>query len=106
METGIKEKIEGILRSESIVLFMKGTSKQPQCGFSAQVVQVLGRHHVEYKAVNILDDWNLRQGIKEYSNWPTIPQFYVDEKFIGGCDIIMELERKGELMEILKRAKN
>lgn len=79
---------------------MKGTKDAPQCGFSAQVVQILTQHGVEYKDVNVLDDFDIREGVKEFTNWPTIPQLYVNGEFVGGCDIIMELERKGELKDL------
>ncbi len=97
----VHDKIKQSIDSNPIVLFMKGTKSQPMCGFSAQVVQVLNAYGVDYKDFNVLDDWDLREGIKSYSNWPTIPQLYVNGKFIGGCDITMELHRKGELKSML-----
>lgn len=97
----VHDKIKQSIDSNPIVLFMKGTKSQPMCGFSAQVVQVLNAYGVDYKDFNVLDDWDLREGIKSYSNWPTIPQLYVNGKFIGGCDITMELHRKGELKSLL-----
>ena len=81
---------------------MKGVPDAPQCGFSAQVVQVLGIYNTEFEAVDVLADWDVREGIKEFSNWPTIPQLYVGGKFVGGCDIIMAHHRKGEIETILK----
>ena len=87
--------------AKTVSEFMKGYKEQPMCGFSAQVVQILTRYEVEFTTENVLDDWDLREGIKEYSSWPTIPQLYVDSKFIGGCDIVMELDRKGELEAVL-----
>ncbi|MBP9706462.1 MAG: Grx4 family monothiol glutaredoxin [Oligoflexales bacterium] len=101
MTDAVHDKIKQSIDSNPIVLFMKGTKSQPMCGFSAQVVQVLNAYGVDYKDFNVLDDWDLREGIKSYSNWPTIPQLYVNGKFIGGCDITMELHRKGELKSML-----
>ena len=98
----IREKIEKIVSDNKICLFMKGTPDVPQCGFSLAVANVLKHLNVEYKSVNVLDDPEIRQGIKDYSDWPTIPQLYVNKKFIGGCDIVKELFEKGELEKILK----
>ncbi len=95
------EAIETEVKNGEVVLFMKGTPVFPQCGFSAAVVQVLNHIGVKFKGVNVLEDDGLRQGIKEYSNWPTIPQLYVKGEFIGGCDIIREMFETGELMETL-----
>lgn len=89
--------IEADINSNDIFLFMKGTPDSPMCGFSAQVVQLLGKHGVEYGSRNVLEEWEIREGVKKFTNWPTIPQVYVKGKFIGGCDIIMDLERKGSL---------
>lgn len=96
------EKIQSLIDNNKIFLFMKGFKNEPMCGFSAQVIHILNTAGVEYETFNILDDWDIREGIKEFSNWPTIPQLYVNGKFIGGCDITMELARKGELDTILK----
>ena len=96
-----KEKIQQTISDHSILLFMKGDKQQPQCGFSAQVVQILNSYEVDYHTVNVLEDWDIREGIKEFSQWPTIPQLYVEGKFLGGCDITMELHRKGELKKAL-----
>jgi monothiol glutaredoxin len=85
-----------------VVLFMKGTPVFPQCGFSAAVVQVLSHLGVRFKGVNVLDDDALRQGIKEFANWPTIPQLYVQGEFVGGCDIVREMYESGELIDLLK----
>ena len=93
----IKESID----NNPICLFMKGSPEAPQCGFSAHVVQILNSYGVTYKAIDVLADWDIREGIKQYSSWPTIPQLYVDGKFIGGCDITAELHRKGELADVL-----
>jgi monothiol glutaredoxin len=101
MSQQVHEKIEEFIKDNQVVLFMKGTKEAPQCGFSSQVVQILNSHNSDFSDVNVLDDWNIREGIKSYSSWPTIPQLYVNKKFIGGCDIIMDLERKGELKDLL-----
>ena len=98
----IKQKIEDLLKQNNICLFMKGTPDAPQCGFSMAVSNVLKHLKVNFKAVNILEDENLRQGIKEYSDWPTIPQLYINKEFIGGCDIVKEMFEKGELKNFLK----
>ena len=95
--TAINEFISGEVKSNDVVLFMKGTPGFPQCGFSGQVVQILDYLGVEYKGVNILTSDELRQGIKEFSDWPTIPQLYVKGEFVGGCDIIREMFQAGEL---------
>jgi monothiol glutaredoxin len=84
---------------------MKGTKDSPQCGFSAQVVQILSIYGVDFKDIDVLQDWDIREGIKEYSSWPTIPQLYVQGEFVGGCDITMEMHRKGQLEAILAPAK-
>jgi len=96
-----KKKIDEQLKNDRIVLYMKGTPQAPQCGFSAAVAQTLSTHGKPFKTYDILEDEALRQGIKEYSNWPTIPQIYIDGKFIGGCDIVMDLEKKGDLAKLL-----
>ena len=97
-----KEFIDQQVKSNDVVLFMKGTPQFPQCGFSGQVVQILDYLGVPYKGVNVLDSDDLRQGIKSYSNWPTIPQLYVKGEFVGGCDIIREMFQAGELQQTLK----
>ena len=97
----IKEKITDIIKKNDVCLFMKGTPDSPQCGFSMAVSNVLKHLNVKFKGINVLEDENLRQGIKEFSDWPTIPQLYVKEEFIGGCDIVKELFEKGELKKIL-----
>ena len=84
-----------------VVLFMKGTKAMPQCGFSMQVAQILNHLGVDFKDINVLDDLGVRDGIKAYSNWPTIPQLYVKGEFIGGCDIVREMFQAGELQELL-----
>ena len=101
----IQEQIKELVTSQPIVLFMKGTPQMPQCGFSAKVTQVLKLAGVgEYAAVNVLADESVRQGIKEYANWPTIPQLYINGEFVGGCDIISEMYESGELKDMLKEA--
>jgi monothiol glutaredoxin len=89
--------IEKEVKSSDVVLFMKGTPQFPQCGFSGQVVQILEHLGVAYKGINVLEDADIRQGIKDYSNWPTIPQLYIKGEFIGGCDIVREMFQAGEL---------
>ena len=97
----IKEKIETLINDNDVCLFMKGTPDSPQCGFSMAVSNVLKHLNVNYKGINVLEDEKLRQGIKEYSDWPTIPQLYVKKEFIGGCDIVKEMYESGELLELL-----
>ena len=97
-----KEKIKDLVNNNDICLFMKGTPDAPQCGFSMAVANVLKHLNVKFHGVNILEDEGLRQGIKEFSDWPTIPQLYVKGEFIGGCDIVKEMFEKGELKEMLK----
>ena len=95
--SNVIQQIDNVVKSNDVVLFMKGTPQFPMCGFSSQVVQILDYMGVEYKGVNVLDNEEVRQGIKEYANWPTIPQLYVKGEFIGGCDIIREMFQDGEL---------
>ena len=97
---GIKEFIENELKSNDVVLFMKGTPQFPQCGFSGQVVQILDHVGVGYKGLNVLESPDLRDGIKTYSSWPTIPQLYVKGEFVGGCDIVREMFQAGELQKL------
>ena len=92
--------IDNEVKSNDVVLFMKGTPDFPMCGFSSQVVQILGYLGVPYKGVNVLEDQDIRQGIKDYSNWPTIPQLYVKGEFVGGCDITREMFQAGELQQV------
>jgi monothiol glutaredoxin len=96
------EQIKKDVAENDVVLFMKGSPAFPQCGFSATVVQVLNHVGVKFKSVNVLESMELRQGIKEFSNWPTIPQLYVKGEFVGGCDIIREMFQTGELQTMLK----
>jgi monothiol glutaredoxin len=95
--SGINDYIDSEVKNNDVVLFMKGTPGFPQCGFSGQVVQILDYVGVDYKGINVLDSSELRQGIKDYSNWPTIPQLYVKGEFVGGCDIVREMFQAGEL---------
>ena len=97
MDTTINERIQQELNENQVVLFMKGTPVFPQCGFSATVVQVLNHLGVKFKGVDVLQDPGLRQGVKEFTNWPTIPQLYVKGEFVGGCDIIREMFQAEEL---------
>ena len=101
----IKEKIKKIIESNDVCLFMKGTANAPQCGFSNVVANVLKHLKVDFKDINVLEDEALRQGIKDYSDWPTIPQLYINEEFIGGCDIVKELFDSGELKKVLEKKK-
>jgi len=102
MNQEMKKIIEQKINSSKVFLFMKGTPDDPQCGFSAQIVSILAELEIEFKSFDILSDENIRQGIKEYANWPTIPQLYINGKFIGGCDIVRELAASGELVELVK----
>ncbi len=101
MEDSVREQIQGIIDANDVVLFMKGTKHFPQCGFSATLVEVLRRSGSDFQDVNVLEDPSVRQGIKEFANWPTIPQLYVHGKFVGGCDIVREMYEKGELAALL-----
>ena len=97
-----KERIDADIASEDVVLYMKGTPVFPQCGFSAAVVGVLTHLGVPFRGINVLEDESIREGIKVYSNWPTIPQLYVKREFVGGCDIIREMYETGELAEMFQ----
>ena len=97
----VAERIKSDITENDIVLYMKGTPVFPQCGFSAAVVGVLTHMGVKFKGINILEDAELRQGIKEFSNWPTIPQLYVKGEFVGGCDIVREMFQEGELHHLI-----
>lgn len=100
----IHDQIQDIVSKNDVVLFMKGTPQMPQCGFSGQVVQILDHLGVPYQGVNVLADGDLREGIKSFANWPTIPQLYVKGEFIGGCDIVREMFQSGELKDHLAKA--
>jgi monothiol glutaredoxin len=99
-----KERIETLINSNKIMVFMKGTKLMPMCGFSNNVVQIINALGVPYETLNILEDEEIRQGIKEYSNWPTIPQVYINGEFIGGSDIAIELYQSGELQQMVEVA--
>jgi len=98
----IKQFIDNEVKSNDVVLFMKGTPQFPQCGFSGQLVQILDYLGTPYKGINVLESDELRQGIKDFSQWPTIPQLYVKSEFVGGCDIVREMFQAGELQSLLK----
>jgi monothiol glutaredoxin len=100
--TNINEKIKDIITKNDVVLFMKGTPEVPQCGFSMTVSNILKELKVKFRGVNVLADPEIRQGIKDFSNWPTVPQLYIKGEFVGGCDIAKEMYEKGELQKILK----
>jgi len=102
IDANVQERIRTEVQGSDVVLFMKGTPVFPQCGFSARVVQVLTHLGVKFRSVDVLSDPSIRQGIKEYSNWPTIPQLYVKGEFVGGCDIITEMFQTGELSEMFQ----
>ena len=102
----INKKIENLITENDVCLFMKGTPESPQCGFSMAVSNVLKHLNVNFKGVNVLEDEKLRQGIKDFSDWPTIPQLYIKKEFIGGCDIVKEMFEKGELKNYLKIKKS
>ncbi len=99
----ISTKIDKLVKNNDVVLFLKGSAEIPMCGFSGVVVTILNRLNLQFVDVNILEDSELRQGIKDYSDWPTIPQLYIKGDFIGGCDIVRDMYEKGELQELLKR---
>ena len=101
----IKTEIKKLIDTNDVCLFMKGVPDAPQCGFSMTVSNILKHLNVNFKGVNILDDQSLRQGIKEYSDWPTIPQLYIKGEFIGGCDIVKEMFENGELKNLLESKK-
>ena len=101
----IKNEIKKLIDTNDVCLFMKGVPDAPQCGFSMTVSNILKHLNVNFKGINVLDDQNLRQGIKEYSDWPTIPQLYIKGEFIGGCDIVKEMFENGELKSLLESKK-
>ena len=102
MNENLKIKISKYLKENEVCLFMKGTPEVPQCGFSMAVSNVLKHLNVNFKGINVLEDAEIREGIKQFSDWPTIPQLYVKEEFVGGCDIIKEMFEKGELQNKFK----
>ena len=104
MTPELKERIDRLLKENKVLVFMKGSKLMPMCGFSNNVVQILNILGVGYETVDVLEDADIRQGIKEYSNWPTIPQVYVNGEFLGGSDILIELYQSGELQEMVEVA--
>ena len=104
MADAIQAKIDEQVKKNKILLYMKGTPSFPMCGFSAATIQVLDSYNVDYESVNVLDDPAIRDGIKRYSNWPTIPQLYINGEFVGGCDIVREMHAKGELEPLIRAA--
>ena len=103
MEQQIKDQIENEISNNEVCLFMKGTPEAPQCGFSIAVSNMLKILEVNFKGVNVLENEHIRQGIKEFSEWPTIPQLYIKKEFVGGCDIVKEMYESGELKKILEK---
>jgi monothiol glutaredoxin len=103
LNDAIKKKIETDIQENDVCLFMKGTPETPQCGFSMAVSNVLKHLNVKFTGINVLDDAEIRNGIKTFSDWPTIPQLYIKGEFVGGCDIIKEMFEKGELQEVLNK---
>lgn len=102
-EQEIHDWIRKTVSNNDVVLFMKGTKQTPQCGFSSRVVQILDQLGVPYADVNVLQDMGIREGIKTFTNWPTVPQLYVKGEFVGGCDIVSEMYQAGELQELLNQ---
>ncbi len=102
MNDKIKNKIKNIIDEHEVMLFMKGTPSMPQCGFSAAVVGVLNHMGISFETINVLQDQEIREGIKTFSDWPTIPQLYVKKEFVGGCDIIREMHENGELTQFFE----
>jgi monothiol glutaredoxin len=102
MADAIQAKIDEQVKGNKIILYMKGTPSFPMCGFSAATIQVLDSYNVKYESVNVLDDPAIRDGVKRYSNWPTVPQLYINGEFVGGCDIVREMHAKGELEPLIR----
>ncbi|XP_061563108.1 glutaredoxin-related protein 5, mitochondrial [Cololabis saira] len=101
---GVQKDLGAMVRKDKVVVFMKGTPAQPMCGFSNAVVQILRMHGVDdYAAYNVLEDQDLREGVKVFSNWPTIPQVYINGEFVGGCDILLQMHQNGDLVDELKK---
>ncbi len=98
----VTEQIRQDIAGNDIVLYLKGTPEAPRCGFSGMVVKILQHHGADFRAVNVMDDPNVRQGIKDFSNWPTIPQLYIKGEFVGGCDIVREMHQTGEFAKLFK----
>ena len=101
MDDALKQRIDDLVKNNKVFLFMKGTPDAPMCGFSAQTAGIVQGYGVEFGSFNVLEDEEIRQGIKEYSDWPTIPQLYIAGEFVGGCDIASEMHNSGELKELL-----
>jgi monothiol glutaredoxin len=101
--TNINEKIKDIINKNHVVLFMKGTPEMPQCGFSMTVSNILKKLNVKFSSIDVLADPEIRQGIKDFSNWPTVPQLYIKSEFVGGCDIVKELFESKELKKLLEK---
>ena len=104
MTPELKANIDQMVKDNKIMVFMKGSKLMPQCGFSNHVVQILNKMGVPYETFNVLEDMDMRQGIKQYSDWPTIPQVYINGEFVGGCDIMDELDKNGELQQMVEVA--
>ena len=104
MTPELKNRLDQLINSHKILVFMKGAKLMPQCGFSNNVVQIFNTLGVSYETVDVLADHDIRQGIKEYSNWPTIPQVYINGEFVGGCDIMIEMYQNGELQQMVELA--
>lgn len=102
--SSVNDRIQSLIDRNKVMVFMKGDRSIPMCGFSATVVQVLNRLNVPYETVDVLEDPEIREGVKRFSNWPTIPQVYIDGKFVGGCDIVRDLYERGELEPLVRRA--
>lgn len=106
MSDDVQQRIDELVKNQKVVLFMKGTPDFPQCGFSMRAVQVVRTLGVPFTTVNVLDDWDVREGIKVYSDWPTIPQLYVDGSFVGGSDIVMQMYESGDLQKLVEPAQS
>jgi monothiol glutaredoxin len=104
MTPELKERLDSLVNQNKIFVFMKGTKLMPMCGFSNNVVQILNTLGVPFETINVLEDQDIRQGIKDYSNWPTIPQVYINGEFVGGSDVLIELYQKGELQQMVEVA--
>ncbi len=102
MDENLRQKIQDLVDSSKVFLFMKGSPDFPECGFSAKVIEILNSLDVEFKSFNVLQDEDVREGVKEFGNWPTLPQLYVEGKLVGGCDIIIEMYDSGELKKTLE----
>ena len=103
MNDAVRKQIESDIKGNRVMLYMKGTADQPMCGFSGRVVEILKSYNVPFKTFNIFEDENVRSGIKEYADWPTIPQLYIDGEFVGGCDIVTEMHQNGDLAKLIKK---